>query len=206
VALGWGRTIFAVVLVVCPVTSRSWAEQQTTASEQLIDIGHLSVDGRDVRYRIRNLPVSSFPELPSPIADALAARGCMIPQTYEAHRPENVVHASLQRAGSSDWAVLCSAQGRVSLLVFFAGSPAAQPEVLASAAKTDRLQPHDPSGELGFNWGIDPASPKRIHDAQAGMSHRPLPPDHDCLADSTVDQKTVYHLYRDGAWSRVDVE
>jgi len=206
VALGWGRTIFAVALAVCPATSRSWAEQQAAASEQLIDIGHLSVDGRDVRYRIRNLPVSSFPELPSPIADALAARGCMIPQTYQAHRPENVVHASLEGAGSSDWAVLCSAQGRVSLLVFFAGSPAAQPEVLASASKTDRLQPHDPSGELGFNWGIDPASPKRIHDAQAGMSHRPLPPDHDCLADSTVDQKTVYHLYRDGAWSKVDVE
>jgi len=206
VAIGWGGTILALALAFYPAKFWPLGEQQPPAAEQLIDIGHLSVDGRDVRYRIRNLPVSSFPELPSPIADALVARGCMVPQTYQAHRPENIVHASLQRAESSDWAVLCSAQGKVSLLVFFAGSPPAQPEVLATAAKTDRLQPHDPSGELGFNWGIDPASPKRIHDAQAGMSHRPLPPDHDCLADSTVDQKTVYHLYRDGAWSKVDVE
>jgi hypothetical protein len=176
------------------------------APQQLIDTGHFSVEGREVRYRIRNLPVSSFPDLPGRIADALVERGCVIPQTYEAHRPENVVHASLQRAGSSDWAVLCSVGGQVSLLVFFAGSPAAQPEVLATVAKTDRLQSHDLSGELGFNWGIDPASPRRIHDAQAGMSHRPVPPDHDCLADSTVDQKTVYHLYRNGMWEKVDVE
>ena len=64
------------------------------------------------------------------MAETLNQRGCMIPQTYEAHQPENVVHASLERAGSSDWAVLCSAQGTVSLLIFF-GSDPAKPMVLA---------------------------------------------------------------------------
>ena len=63
----------------------------------------------------------------------------MIPQTYEAHRPENVIHASLQRAGSSDWAVLCAAKGTVSLLVFFGSEPAA-PMELASAQETERLR------------------------------------------------------------------
>jgi hypothetical protein len=168
--------------------------------------GQLSVAGRAIPYRIRNLPVSSFPELPSSVADALTTRGCLIPQTYEAKRPENVIHASLERPGSNDWAVLCATNGKVSLLVFFASGSPATPVILATSSETDRLQAHDLTGELGFNWGIDPASPKRIHDAQAGMAHRPQPPDHDCLADTTLDRQTIYHLYRDGVWERVDVE
>ena len=86
----------------------------------------------------------------------------MIPQTYEAHHPENVVHASLESSGSSDWAVLCSAQGTVSLLVFFGERLQRNPSTLASAPETERLQAHDPSGVLGFNWGIDPASPEQV--------------------------------------------
>ena len=111
----------------------------------------------------------------------LNRRGCLIPQTYEAHGPENVVHASLERAGSSDWAVLCSAEGTVSLLVFFGSTPA-QLVVLASAPETERLQAHDPSGVLGFNWGIDPASPEQIRTAQIGLLHRPALAHERCAA------------------------
>ena len=84
------------------------------------------IDGHPTPYLIRHLPVSSFPDLPPAVQEQLDRRGCLIPQTYEAHQPENVVHASLERPGSSDWAVLCSAQGTVSLLVFF-GSGSSQP-------------------------------------------------------------------------------
>jgi hypothetical protein len=176
------------------------------AGSSLMETGKVSVAGRDMTYRVRNLPISSYPELPAPVSEALSARGCVIPQTYEAKHPENVIHASLERPGSSDWAVLCATNGKVSLLVFFASGSPAKPVVLADVAESDRLQAHDASGELAFNWGIDPASPKRIHDAQAGMVHRPLPPDHDCLADTIVDHQTIYHLYRDGVWVKVDVE
>ena len=179
---------------------------QLLNASPLTEIGKVSLAGREVPYRIRNLPVSSFPDLPSPVSEALTARGCVIPQTYEAHRPENVVHASLQAPGSSDWAVLCSAQGKVSLLVFFGDASAQQASVLAEVTETSRLQPHDLTGELGFDWGIDPASPRRIHEAQASMAHRPPAPDHDSLADTIVDGKTIYHFYRNGAWEMVDVE
>jgi hypothetical protein len=117
-----------------------------------------------------------------------------------------VIHGSLERPGSSDWAALCAANGRVSLLVFFASASPATPTILAASVETDRLQAHDLTGELGFDWGIDPASPTRIHDAQAGMVHRPPQPDHDCLADTTLDHRTIYHLYRNGVWEKVDVE
>jgi len=205
------RTIrrFGLGSVVAFCALLAWApcaSAQASEPSPFVKTGKLSLAGREVPYRIRNLPVSSFPDLPNPIAEALNDRGCLIPQTYEAKRPENVIHGSLERAGSQDWAVLCASKGKVSLLVFFASSSPAQPEVLAAANETDRLQIHDLSGELGFNWGIDPASPARIHDAEAGMTHRSPLPDHDCLADTIIDHRTVYHLYRNGAWEKVDIQ
>jgi hypothetical protein len=174
-------------------------------SAQLVESGKIVVGGRSTPYLIRHLPVSSFPGLPAGIQDLLTQRGCLIPQTYEAHQPENVIHASLERRGSSDWAVLCSVQGTVSLLVFFADSSSG-PMVLASAPETERLQAHDPSGVLGFNWGIDPASPDQIHEAQSGMQHRPPHLDHDALADSVVDHSAVYHFYSKTVWTLVEMQ
>jgi hypothetical protein len=182
------------------------AAQLRSQTDSFVDTGHLTVDGHDVVYRIRNLPINAFPELPAPIIEALTSRGCVIPQTYQAKRPENVIHASLEHAGSQDWAVLCSAQDRVSLLVFLASASASKPAVLASVEKTVRLQAHDSGGELGFNWGIDPATPRQVHDAEASLAHRPPPPDHDCVADSIIDRRTIYHLYQDGIWHHVQVD
>ncbi|MGA3135568.1 MAG: hypothetical protein ABSC88_06210 [Terracidiphilus sp.] len=172
---------------------------QQSNSGNLVVSGRIIVAGRSTPYLIRHLPVSSFPELPAELAALLNRHGCLIPQTYEAHHPENVIHASLERPGSSDWAVLCSAQGTVSLLVYFSNAPA-KLLVLAAAPETERLQAHDPSGVLGFNWGIDPASPEQIRTAQIGLLHRPALVDHDALADTLIDHRTVYHFYLKNAW------
>jgi hypothetical protein len=181
---------------------------QQPAPVQLNESGHVVVAGRSMPYLIRHLPVSSFPDLPEQLAALLNRRGCLIPQTYEAHRPENVVHASLQRAGSSDWAVLCSesgaGRGTVSLLVYFSSAPA-ELLVLASAPETARLQAHDPNGVLGFNWGIDPATPEQIRTAQTGLPHRPARVDHDALADTAVEGRTVYHFYLKNAWTLLEM-
>jgi hypothetical protein len=190
--------VAALALGAIPALSNLEAQKLAPLTEQ----GQLTVAGRSTPYLIRHLPVSSFPDLPAGIADLLNRRGCTIPQTYEAHRPENVVHASLEHSGSSDWAVLCSAQGTVSLLVFFDGGATEKPQpvVLASVPETSRLQAHDPSGVLGFNWGIDPASPQQVHDAQNGLKNRPVQVDHDALADSTVEHRTIYHFYSKSNW------
>ena len=172
-------------------------------AQQFNESGKTSVDGKTASYLIRRLPASSFPDLPDAIAEVLDQRGCMIPQTYQAHRPENVINASFERPGSSDWAVLCSANGNVDLLVFFARTPG-KPMMLASVPELQRLQRHDSSGVLGFDWGIDPASPQRIREAQASFEHHPPPLDHDALADSVLNQKTVYHFFTHSAWTVVD--
>ena len=180
------------------------AQEPKQAPAQLNESGKIVFGGRSTPYLIRHLPVSSFPELPEEFALLLNRRGCLIPQTYEAHHPENVVHASLERAGSSDWAALCSAEGTVSLLVYFSSAPG-KLLVLSASPETERLQAHDQTGVLGFNWGIDPASPERIRDAQSGLAVHPARRDHDALADSLVEHRTVYHFYAKSAWIMLEM-
>jgi hypothetical protein len=188
----------ALVLLLPPFASGA---QQDPA---LISSGQVMIGGRPVTYQVRHLPLSSFPELPPAIVEQLTQRECLIPQTYEARRPENVVHASLERSGSSDWAVLCSSHGIVSLLVIFGAAPT-QPMTIATAAESQRVQVHYGNSVLGFDWGIDPATPDRVHEAQIGLSPRPRRLDHDALADSVVDRTTLYHYYDQGSWHLVDL-
>jgi hypothetical protein len=190
------------LLVLCCL---SRIRPQDSLPSSLIESGHVDVNGQSTPYLIRHLPVSSFPQLPPAVQDLLNRRGCLIPQTYEAHSPENVVHASLERHGSSDWAVLCSVNGTASLLVFFS-SGNSDPMVLATSAETGHLQSHGATNVLGFNWGIDPASPEEVHQAQLGMRHLPPRIDHDALADSVIDQRTIYHLYSKNTWILVDTQ
>jgi hypothetical protein len=171
-------------------------------ADALNEAGKITVNGRLTPYLIRRLPVSSFPQLPAAVGGELNRRGCLIPQTYEAHAPENVIEASLERPGSKDWAVLCSAHGSVSLLVFFEGG-AATARVLATAQETERLEAHGAAGELGFDWGIDAATPQQVHEAQAGMRRPPPRLDHDALAEEVIDQPTVYHYFASGSWTVV---
>lgn len=163
--------------------------------------GQVVIGGHETPYLIHQLPPSSFPALPRSVQDELNRRACMIPQTYEAHRPENVIHANLQGLGDHDWAMLCAVKGTVSLLVFFDGN--LQPAVLAQAPLTERLQAHDVTGALGFNWAIDPATPKQVAEAQHGIYPRPAALDHDALADTIVEHKTIYHFYAKSAWTLV---
>jgi hypothetical protein len=183
----------------------SAAPPQDSASVPLNTTGSIVIDGHPTPYLIRHLPTSSFPNLPAAIQQQLDHRGCLIPQSFEARQPENVVHASLERSSSSDWAVLCSSRGTVSLLVFF-GSGSNQPFTLASAPETERLQTHGSSGVLGFNWAIDPATPQDVHEAQLGMRHPPPHLDHDALADSVVDRRTDYHFYLSNSWTLIDTQ
>jgi hypothetical protein len=195
-----GLALAALLLFFC----LSWIRPQDAVTGPLNASGQVTVDGRPTPYLIRHLPINAFPQLPAAVEDALVRRGCLIPQTYEARQPENVINASLERHGSSDWAVLCSVDGRVSLLVFF--SSGGDPMTLASEPETDRLQAHGATNVLGFNWGIDPASPEAIHEAQFGMRHPPPRLDHDALADSVIDRRTIYRVFAKGVWTVIDTQ
>jgi len=195
--------LLSALTVALGADSLVWQPSAAAAQEQLNVSGYVNVPGRKVPYLIRHLPLNSFPDLPPAIQAELSRRGCLIPQTYEAHQPENVVHGSFEKAGSSDWAVLCSANGNVSLLVFFASAPE-KPFVLTTVAATERLQPHHLTGVMGFNWGIDEETPAQVRGAQFGMEPRPPKLDHDALGDSVIEHKTVYRYYTKGGWTVVE--
>lgn len=187
----------------CFLLAAVLASAQDPDLDRLVTRGHVTLDGQAHAYIVRHLPPSSFPDLPLAVAGELTDRGCLIPQTYEAHRPENVIHGSFERAGSSDWAVLCSAGGNVSLLVFF-GAAQGKPAVLATAPESGRLQQQDFTGTFGFNWGIDAASPETVREAQIGLTPRPSALDHDAISDSVVDHSTVYHYFSKSGWTHVE--
>jgi hypothetical protein len=197
------RSSLLLLFVSLCVAGAEFAQEPDAALENLVTNGQVTLRGQTRPYIVRHLPASSFPDLPEAVATELKQRGCLIPQTYQAHQPENVVHASFQRAGSSDWAVLCSVKGTVSLLIFFDSTGKAS--VLDTAPETQRLQNHESNGVLGFNWGIDVASPQVVHDAQIGLTPRPPRLDHDALADSIVDHKTIYRYHANGSWSLLDL-
>lgn len=147
-----------------------------------------------VPYHIRLLPVSSFPQLPSQVAQKLDAMGCMLPQTYAAREPENVISGSFERKGSSDWAVLCSIHGVTTLYAFFQ-SDLTHPIVL-------RHQPD--TLWLGKEWGEDYGSAWGIVVRPANLMRRSDHADHDGIEDDYLDQSSVVHYFKEGQWTTLD--
>ena len=155
-----------------------------------------SPSGRVIPYRIRLLPPASFPQLPPSVRQSLEDKECMIPQTYQAHTPENVVHGQFQRQGSSDWALLCSRNGSTTLLIFLAG--AAQPTEFVTHKDTDMSEVYDLTGVRGFAWGLDTAHPLEINAHPENRHSGPY--DHDGVIDTFLGHGGVIHYNKAGKW------
>ncbi len=66
--------ISVIALALAPLLEPSTARAQGPPAT-LDQTGQVSFEGRVTAYHIRNLPVSSFPDLPPTIAAALTGRG-----------------------------------------------------------------------------------------------------------------------------------
>ncbi|HEX3436433.1 MAG TPA: hypothetical protein VHT24_06660 [Pseudacidobacterium sp.] len=148
-------------------------------------------------YKIRLLPVASFPNLPQNIAAQLSLLHCMIPQTFEAHRPENVIHGAFERRGSSDWAALCSHDGSIDLLAFFQSSPE-KPFTLVTHRATERMGAETPSSMMGSAWGISTIPLEGLMHTPGIHEHGPF--DHDGIEDDYVERSSTVRYYRNGSW------
>lgn len=188
-------------LLIAMLAAAALSAQQPGPSVTLVATGRQYFNGVELPYTIRHLPVSSFPDLPAPTANALTRRGCLIPQSYEAHHPENVIHGSFERPDSTDWAILCTEKdGKVSLLVFFSND-LGTPIHIAGTQELGLLQPLPSGKELGFGAAIDSASPERVHDAQNGLTPRPPRLDHDAVVLTFLERNTVYRYFSNGKWT-----
>ena len=100
--------IAAAVVVSSALIASSVSEREGVAQSdaQSLDAfstsGTVTQNGQAHQYRVEHLPASSFPALPTAVAAELNRRECLIPQTYQAHGPENVIHGSFRQAGERD--------------------------------------------------------------------------------------------------------
>ena len=175
---------------------------QAARSTEQVESGRVRLpNGAEVVYRIRLLPLTSFPAMPPAVSAQLNERNCMVPQTYEARAPENVVHASLERKGSDDWAVLCSVNGSTTLYVFFQSKLSA-PLALRRQRDTEWLG-SEVVGAYGSAWGSRDAVPRRCAHAKGGASSH-IGFEHDGIDDSFVEKSSTTHYFEDGTWMVFD--
>ena len=141
------------------------------------------------QYPVHRLAVTAFPELPKNLVAELNRRECTIPQP-STDTKENVIRGEFARPGQTDWALLCSAHGSTSLLVFWNGKPA-NPLVVDKASGS----PHGTS-----DWFIRPVDRKAILDHyRAYGGPKPPPIDHQGI-ESGGEHASVFLYYYRGKW------
>jgi hypothetical protein len=190
----------ALMATAAGVPRRAPAQEpsQAARSTEQVETGRVRLpSGTEVVYRIRLLPLTSFPALPAAVSAQLDERKCMVPQTYEARAPENVVHASLERKGSDDWAVLCSVNGSTTLYVFFQSKLSA-PIALRRQRDTEWLG-SEVVGAYGSAWGIARRGPSQMRAAKSSGSQH-IGFDHDGIDDAFVEKSSTTHYFEDGTW------
>jgi hypothetical protein len=172
--------------------------QSPGLNEERIESGQSpSADGGVIPYRIRLLPISSFPDLPPFVAAELARRECMIPQSFEAKQPENVIHGAFHSASSLDWAALCSSHGATTLLVFFSGQ-SDSPVSLRTQPDAAWLGAEPGSSVFGSSWGI---SVRSLAELRASPNlRRTTTIDHDAIDDARLERSVVVHYFQTGRW------
>lgn len=169
----------------------------STADAETLD----RVDQAD-RNTVRLSP-SLFSSLPDPVSDDLEARGCKIPQTYGSGEPHNVIKGHFKNSETTDWAVLCSAERKTVLLVYWGGTTELVSEMSRS---NDRnwLQTIDAAGQIGFSRSISSVDAKYITD-HARWYGGDLPPkiDHEGINEAFIEKASVVYYWYKGAWLKL---
>ena len=112
-----------------------------------------TLDFNEAEKRIVRLPPTAFPELPRNLSSELRRRGCGIPQDAFSKKPANVIRGHFAAANQTDWAVLCSAKGISTILVFWNGS---EKNPAAIAPMQDRMFLQGiTADQIGFSRGIN---------------------------------------------------
>lgn len=192
-----GRWAAGFLLLAGYVAAAQNAPAHSAALERIESGQARSADGAVENYRIRLLPVESFPALPASVADWLRRRGCMIPQSFEAQEPENVIEGAFRAPYSEDWAALCSVSGTTTLYVFFAGQFSAP--VAIRSQPDDLWLGHEPGSSVyGSAWGV---STRTADDLRASTQIRPaFLIDHDAIEDADLERSLTLRYLTAGTW------
>lgn len=170
----------------------------------------------------RRLRPSAFSELPQKIRMELERRGCTIPQTSGATKPENVIQGRFTSATQMDWAVLCSIRRSSTILVFRGGSTVnvaaldSAPDIGylqggngANAVVDVHSQPLPSSSALGgeaieFSRLIGKADATFIKEHyRAYGGPKPPPIDHEGIDDIFVEKASSVRYWYRGRWLKL---
>ena len=160
--------------------------------------GWAAADAAVVRLR-----PSAFARLPAGVVKALERRGCTIPQTYTSREPHNVISGEFARRGQTDWAALCSRDGRSSILVFWRGSAESVSEVGKAPDRTF-LQTVTEGGRVAYSRAIEPVGKEYIlSHYQSYGGRKPPRIDHQGINDAYVEKASTVLYYHRGRWLKL---
>jgi hypothetical protein len=140
---------------------------------------------------IVRLKPSEFPSLPTNIVRDLGRRGCTIPQAPWPKERHNVIRGSFAKPGQTDWAVLCAAAGKHTILIYWN----------ASEANPTPLAPGEMSGPDRVLTAVGKQYILEHHKRYGGP--KPPPIDHDGIDDAYGEKASVVHYLHAGKWLRL---
>jgi hypothetical protein len=154
--------------------------------------------------RPRYLAPDAFAEAPAKVVAELKARGCMIPQarTGKAH---NLIQGEFIAKGQVDWAVLCSREGKSSILLI--------------SDNNGKCQEHGTGDDAAYMQQVDRQKvqysrlirkqtrndiAKRL--SESGPSSRLAPErvDHDGIGDVYIGKASTTLYCMEGRWVELD--
>ena len=135
----------------------------------------------------------------------LEARGCLVPQPWDARAPQNVVRGAFTAARAREWAVLCSVRGTSQILIYRSEQAGTGRVVdsLERAADGAWVQ-----GIGGGRWGYSrllrvlPRGQTRRWREDGEGNPIPRPVDHDALEQVFLDKAAEAFYFAAGRWYR----
>lgn len=161
--------------------------------------GAQQFDWQKAEREIKRLPPATFKELPGDIVKQLEARGCTIPQSFVELQPHNVIRGQFARPGQTDWAALCSKEGKSSIVMFW-GKPTACPAELATADDKTFLQGIG-EGRIGYSRLISAVGCDVVLEHyQAHGGPKPPPLNHEGIDAAFAEKASTVHYCYQGKW------
>jgi hypothetical protein len=144
-------------------------------------------------FSIQYLRPTSFPGLPTRVAETLQKMRCEIPQEVETRRPNNLIKGRFIRPGQTTWAALCSERGTSRIVVVDGRGKAVA--ALAERSDSTYMAPN-------FSRIILVATPDEIRNSDRNLGNRdPLPAlDHDGIADGFQGKGGGILYFHRGRW------
>lgn len=151
---------------------------------------------------LTRLEPEAFPGLPPEIAGVLRTRHCTVPQPAGATSPRNVVRGEFFESGQESWAVLCSAKGRSTILVFRNAQDAA-PHALARREDRNYLQSLD-EHSVGYSREIRTVGRDFIvgHDNGYRVA-KPPRINHHGIDDAFLEKASEVWYFHAGNWFKL---